>query len=297
MQQRAMRSAAGLRTTPWFPATAESVCPAFLRLPPPVIIIGMHRSGTSMVGGMLSLLGTYLGSNLRLPRGARAQDPLYSSGYAEAGEFYRLNEQLLARAGAAWNRVEPFLERRRSPQYETDSVETLRRSTWGELRSLYLRGLAPASTAVWGWKDPRTSLTLPYWLQLFPEARILHVMRDPQQVADSVHRRAQEWEAQAGGAPTPGLMHDLRHPRRALRRLLRRPQPLDPCLDRDYCVTLANRYVGECLPYRALGEQYHEVHYNELMADPASCARRLARFVGCCPSPEQYAAAAALPRS
>src|SRR4051794_13631081 len=41
--------------------------PGFRRLSPPVIVIGMHRSGTSLVAGMLSVLGVFIGPRLELP--------------------------------------------------------------------------------------------------------------------------------------------------------------------------------------------------------------------------------------
>ncbi|HTE20391.1 MAG TPA: hypothetical protein VK689_18660, partial [Armatimonadota bacterium] len=37
------------------------VHPAFRRLPPPLIVLGMHRSGTSVVAGILARLGVYMG--------------------------------------------------------------------------------------------------------------------------------------------------------------------------------------------------------------------------------------------
>ena len=41
----------------------------------------------------------------------------------------------------------------------------------------------------WGWKDPRSTLTLPLWLELFPDARVIEIVRHGVDVAASlVHR-------------------------------------------------------------------------------------------------------------
>jgi hypothetical protein len=43
----------------------------------------------------------------------------------------------------------------------------------------------------WGWKDPRNSITLPVWLKLFPDARVIHIVRNGVDVAESLYRRQQ----------------------------------------------------------------------------------------------------------
>src|SRR5439155_5522042 len=40
----------------------------------------------------------------------------------------------------------------------------------------------------WGWKDPRTSLTLPFW-QTLVEPKLVVCLRNPLEVAVSLHRR------------------------------------------------------------------------------------------------------------
>jgi len=45
------------------------------------------------------------------------------------------------------------------------------------------------SASVWGWKDPRNSLTLPFWQQLFPKLKTLIMVRNPLEVAHSMRKR------------------------------------------------------------------------------------------------------------
>ena len=43
---------------------------------------------------------------------------------------------------------------------------------------------------LWGWKDPRTCLFLPFWLDRLPDALIVGVFRHPLEVYESHLRRA-----------------------------------------------------------------------------------------------------------
>lgn len=65
----------------------------------PIIITGMHRSGTSLTAAILNDLGVYLGSNQEL-MSAAADNP---DGFYERWDVVRLNDALLKRAGANWH--------------------------------------------------------------------------------------------------------------------------------------------------------------------------------------------------
>jgi hypothetical protein len=268
-------------------------------------VIGMHRSGTSVVAAVLAALGVYMGpsgatSTVRSDLHTHDGHPIID-GYAEAEDFRQLNELLLARAGADWNEIAPFLTRRDRPEFARTTTALLQLATFGRLRRGYLRAFPNAPGAFWGWKDPRSSLTLPLWLCLFPDARILHVRRDEDAVVESLHRRAHAWSA-APGPPLP-LAQRVRvwalRPATTLRRARHRlglapPAPPDPCLDRDTCRALCRRYLAECLRFRSHGDGYGEVSYEELLEAPIRVAEEMARFAGCSPSPTRLSQAAAL---
>lgn len=252
--------------------------PEFLRLPPPLIVIGMHGSGTSIISRILAELGVYMGTNL--------------DAHAEAAEFYHLNEELLYRSGSGWSHPEPFLsDLRRGPAAATAALRLLG-ATYGRLRTRYLAGMTrrptPAGHA-WGWKDPRNSLTLPLWLRLFPHARVLHVRRDPELAAASIHRRAlreaePEPDAGAGAGFAARTLPLLLHPPAALRLMGRKagwlpPYPAtDPCLDPGYCRRLAETYVAACRANRDLGGGRLEIRYEHLLAQPEDAVRIVAAF-------------------
>ena len=64
----------------------------------PVLITGMHRTGTSMVAKALHLAGLYLGRERDLIEAA----PDNPSGFYEHAGFVRLDDDLLAATGGAW---------------------------------------------------------------------------------------------------------------------------------------------------------------------------------------------------
>jgi hypothetical protein len=99
---------------------------------PPVIVIGMHRSGTSLVAGMLAQLGVYMGP-IQLPAAEAGErnEGLFTSGYAEAEELHVLNERLLARAGGSWCVPGPFLRARGDAEFSRKGQRALRAALLG----------------------------------------------------------------------------------------------------------------------------------------------------------------------
>ena len=53
------------------------------------------------------------------------------------------------------------------------------------------RGIT-AQSQPWGWKDPRNTFTLPFWLSLFPDARVVFIERHGVDVAESLRVRARK---------------------------------------------------------------------------------------------------------
>jgi hypothetical protein len=283
-----------------------SISPRFAALPPPVIVVGMHRSGTSLIAGMLAQLGLFLDPAMPPPaEGVRLvppSDQLRSDGYGEAEAFRLLNERILDSAGAAWNEIAPFLALRDDPGFSARSLETMRRATFTSLIARFLDH-APQAPAAWGWKDPRTSLLLPYWLRLFPEARILHVRRNAERVVESLVRRA---GAASAGPPgmLPRLARAVHSPAAALRAVRRRLGLLSTDTgrpengDRQAYLTLFEAYVAACEQYSSLApDRYIEIAFEQALADPGHAAERLARFAELSASPARLALAAAFVRT
>ena len=138
----------------------------------PVIIIGMHRSGSSMLSRILNRSGIFMG--------------LFQEHNAEALRFLKINRLLLNEHGASW--LEPK-EVSNSNHDFPDNLSLYREHfKLGIESKIYRRWFY---NYPWGWKDPRNTFTLPFWLSRFPKAKVVHIHRDGRQVAMSLFRRNQ----------------------------------------------------------------------------------------------------------
>lgn len=218
-------------------------------------------------------------------------DSMRRAGYGEAVAFRKLNERILHSVGSDWENVEEFLKRRGDRRFDRRCILSMQGATFGSIRNRYLN-LAPSrGLRSWGWKDPRTSLTLAYWLVLFPKARIIHVRRDTEHVIDSLERRARAELAEASASRTGTWARILRIASDPAYRssALRRRLGLAPYAERQASCesgwrALAETYVRECEEWRSLGECYTEVRYEEILQDPYSHALRLADYAETRPS-------------
>lgn len=133
--------------------------------PQAVLILGMHRSGTSCLAGSLEEAGLYLGEvNTAAPHNAK--------GNRESRAIMDLQDDLLRANGGDWD----------APPREV---------TWpAEYRVRRDAIIATYPTdRLWGFKDPRTLLTLSGWLEALPSARFVGTFRHPLAVAASLNAR------------------------------------------------------------------------------------------------------------
>ncbi len=138
-----------------------------------ICIAGAHRSGTSLLTRLLQHCGLYLGPESEMmPPGEDNPD-----GFWENLRFVELNDEILNAVGGAWD-LPPLAD-------ECFEGETLApASAKAELLLERFRCIP-----TWGWKDPRNSLTLPFWRGLLPGLKTVVMVRNPLEVAYSMHRR------------------------------------------------------------------------------------------------------------
>jgi hypothetical protein len=153
------------------------------------IILGMHRSGTSMVTGLVKMMGAYLGpeSEMMPPT---LENP---KGYFERWDVMRLNDRLLAEQGCSWDDVAGWIAPEDPAVLDEDLLDGMRRL----IADLDAHG--PSAL-----KDPRLCLTFPFWKPLLGGPVPIVVHRNPREVALSLGRRGYSlpfglalWEAYA----------------------------------------------------------------------------------------------------
>jgi Sulfotransferase family len=215
----------------------------------PVIILGAHRSGTTATAHALELCGLQIGQRL--------------DSHHEPKALQALHDNYLERVGAAWHNPEPFLDWIKNPDGQRDCIGYLRECVGREFARLFGYKNNPKGRwllmrlqkgAMWGWKEPRTTLFVSVWLQLFPGARVIHVIRHPIAVALSIRRREMRFRA-AGDSPTPQLD------------------------DLDYCLRLALTYIETA---EAMADRigYRRIRFEELQSDRRATLEALADFCG-----------------
>lgn len=235
----------------------------------PLIIIGMHRSGTSMLARLLREAGLFLGW--------RTQPD-----HDEARFFQGLNNWAMHQATADWDapgRIDDLLD---NPTAQAAAVDYLRLSTQspravtflGPRRYLRTRGMAGLDEP-WGFKDPRSTFTLPLWLEVFPEARVLHVTRHGLDVAESLRVREREFLARR---VQTYQSKQRRYRYIAAHALLSKGLSV---LDVERGLALWDDYVARSSAHvRQLGERALEFRYEDFLASPTEIGEQLLDFCG-----------------
>lgn len=126
-----------------------------------------------MVTRLLHGCGLYLGPKDALMP-PQADNP---DGFWEHLGFVALNDELLNALGGAWD-----LPPKPNENLSDDRLDPLRMKA-----RLLIEGFDSAQ--IWGWKDPRNSLTLPFWEDLLPGLKTLIIVRNPLEVAYSMGKR------------------------------------------------------------------------------------------------------------
>jgi GT2 family glycosyltransferase/glycosyltransferase involved in cell wall biosynthesis len=126
-----------------------------------------------MLTRLLHACGLYLGPQEELMP-AQTDNP---DGFWEHLGFVALNDELLNALGGAWD-----LPPKREENFPHGGLDPLRMKARLLIETFNAAGL-------WGWKDPRNSLTLPFWYNLLPGMKTLIMVRNPLEVAYSMKER------------------------------------------------------------------------------------------------------------
>ncbi|MDD2723657.1 MAG: hypothetical protein PHH59_06505 [Methylovulum sp.] len=132
-----------------------------------VCVVGMHRSGTSCLTGIMQRFGVELGAVF-------TENPHNKRGNRENAEVMELNDEVLAYNGGAWNQPVEV-------KHWTEAHRQQRQAVINRIKS--------EAQGFWGFKDPRTLLTLPFWLEPGFTPRYIGTFRHPLRVMASLNAR------------------------------------------------------------------------------------------------------------
>ena len=153
---------------------------------PGVFVLGMHRSGTSMLSGLLV-------EGFRYDMGDDIMKPSFDNekGFYENNNVVNQNDEFLLMQGASWS----------SNVVGFNPDEALEQKAKGKLKfgdgKQALRFLNKYKFSPYLLKDPRLCITLPIWLKLVEEEpAIVFTYRHPLEVAMSLKSRGEEFHRQ-----------------------------------------------------------------------------------------------------
>ncbi len=134
-----------------------------------LMVVGMHRSGTSLITNWLYRCGLQIGEHLLEPGEGNVE------GHFEDVEFLKIHEEILESndfplTGYVYNREIDV------SVYQLEKLKSIIKVK----NQLYEQ---------WGWKEPRTCLFLDLYRELLPDSKYLVIMRDYGSVVNSMLRR------------------------------------------------------------------------------------------------------------
>jgi len=245
----------------------------------PIILLGMHRSGTSMIAGMLEELGLFMGA--------------HKDRNNEALLFMKLNDWLMEQNSCSWDNPRSF-----SSFLENEDVRSLTiGQIHGILQSRYMmsylgkeyfpqRSSSMQLDFPWAWKDPRATFTLPFWLEVFPGARIIHIFRNGIDVANSLKTRHENYlQRNMKKLKTGKYLPKYRFWKKMK---LRSVGDSMRCSSLEGGFSLWEEHIEEARRHvAAMGVDALEICYEDFIADPVAHLEKMAIFCNLQPEEEQ----------
>ncbi len=234
----------------------------------PVIIIGMYQSGTDLVSEMLSHAGIFMGNDLN------------ENGNSEL--FGKLNKWMFAQAGATWDNPCNF------DFVDEDFSLRIAKSLKGHLKGRHLKPFLDETRRKysrvdkfdfdWAWADPLNTFTIEIWKKIFTKARIIHVYRNPMDVAASLKIQNQEFRESV----SDGIFKRMK--RRNLERRLSSEKLFRLSLrteNLEESFQLWNQYLNkEMNVEETTGFDTYHICYEDLVHDFKSESEKLFKFLG-----------------
>jgi len=132
-----------------------------------VVVLGMHRSGTSLLGAILVSLGVNMGRRMV---GKNHNNPI---GHFEDVEFVNLNKEIFNDLGSM--DLHPPMAK------DVLSIK--------EDYSTRIEKMIKSREGLWGWKDPRTAITIELFWEHLTNPYVIVCERAAMEVAKSLNKR------------------------------------------------------------------------------------------------------------
>jgi glycosyltransferase involved in cell wall biosynthesis len=139
-----------------------------------ILVLGMHRSGTSIVARLLNMMGAYFAPDDVVMEPSEANP----KGYWEREDIRILNDDILKSLGASWDNLSDFEASMLTEEVQKEFAPRIQKIM------VNLDAHRP-----WMMKDPRMSLVLPVWQPVLEVPVCVFVYRNPIQIAQSLKTR------------------------------------------------------------------------------------------------------------
>lgn len=132
----------------------------------PILVVGMHNSGTSILTEILHKHGVFFNPNMK---------------HYECNLFTNfINDRMILGGGDNWAKL-PLMPVEQVLAFESSVGPFIKNHWLADYLQWGYDGISP-----WGIKDPRLCVLLPLYLRIFPNAKIIHIHRNPNDVAASL---------------------------------------------------------------------------------------------------------------
>ncbi len=135
-----------------------------------IIVLSMHRTASSLVAKILKDLDVNIGIDLL------EADNGNPKGYYENKVFIEMNDKILYLAGGSWDKI-PTKKR----------LNKLLKK--GKLQDEIKHIINSQKDKIWGWKDPRTVLTIDFYKDYLVNPRYIIIERAFNDIANSLYKR------------------------------------------------------------------------------------------------------------
>ena len=152
-----------------------------MRLTKPIIITGMHRSGTTLIVKLLEKNGVFLGS--------------IKDENKESIFFQRINRWLVSFNDSYWDNPKTF----KCLNNDDNDILVLKlkktlsnrflNSMYFGYKDIFSNKNFKNYPSLWGWKDPVNTFTIDIWKKIFPDLSIININRAPLDVSCSLLNR------------------------------------------------------------------------------------------------------------